>query len=77
MADMGKKIIAYKQKEMSAVADKIRAKVDGGEELEPGFMPKIEASLDKSDELAESAIRKLDKLATEEKENKAIMASRP
>ena len=76
MADMGEKIIAYKQKEMSAVADKIRAKVDGGEELEPGFMAEIEASLDKSDELAESAIRKLDKLATEEKENKAIMASR-
>ena len=40
-------------------------------------MAEIEASLDKSDELAESAIRKLDKLATEEKENKAIMASRP
>ena len=77
MADMGEKIIAFKQKEMSAVADKIRAKVDGGEELEPGFMAEIEASLDKSDELAESAIRKLDKLATEEKENKAIMASSP
>jgi hypothetical protein len=40
-------------------------------------MAEIEASLDKSDELAESAIRKLDKLATEEKENKAIMASSP
>ena len=62
---------------MSAIADKIRAKVDGGEEPEPGFMAEIEASLDSSDELAESAFRKLDKLATEEKENKAIMASRP
>ena len=30
MADMGEKIIAFKQKEMSAGADKIRAKVDGG-----------------------------------------------
>jgi hypothetical protein len=77
MADMGEKIIAYKQKEMSAVADKIRAKVDGGEELEPGFMAEIEASHDRSDELAESTVRKLDKFATEEKENKAIMASRP
>ena len=62
---------------MSAVADKIRAKVDAGEELEPRFLAEIEASLDKSDELAESAIRKLDKLATEEKENKTIMASSP
>ena len=53
MADMGEKIIAYKQREMSALGDKIRAKVDGGEELEPGFMGKIEASLDRSDELAE------------------------
>ena len=76
-ADIGEKIIAYKQKEMSVVADKIRAKVEGGEEQEPGFMAEIEASLDKSDELAESAIRKLDKLATEEEENKAMMASRP
>ena len=67
MADMGEKIIAYNQKEMSALADKIRAKVDRGEELEPGFMAEIEASLDRSDELAESAVRKLDKLATEEK----------
>ena len=73
---MGEKIIAYKQKAMSAVADKIRTKVDAGEELEPGFMAEIEASLDKSDDLAESAIRKLDKLATEEKKNKAIKSAR-
>ena len=32
-----------------------------------GFMAEIEAALDKSDDLAESAIRKLYKLATEEK----------
>ena len=38
MADM---IIAYKQKEMSALADKIQGKVDGGEELEPGFIEEI------------------------------------
>ena len=77
MADMREKIMAYKKKEMSAVADKIRAKVDGGEELEPGFMAEIEAILDKSDDLADSAIGKLEKLATEERENKAIMAARP
>ena len=33
MADMGEKIIAYKQKEMSALADKIRAKVHKGRSL--------------------------------------------
>ena len=69
-ADVGEKIIAYKQKARPAVADKIRAKVDAGEELEPGFMAEIEVALDKSDDLAESAIRKLDKLATEEKKIK-------
>ena len=40
-------------------------------------MAEIEAALYKSDDLTESAIRKLDKLATEEKENKAIMSARP
>ena len=40
-------------------------------------MAEIEAALDKSDDLAESAIRKLDKLAAEERENNAIMAARP
>ena len=69
-ADMGKKIIAYKQKEMYAVADKIQANVDATDELEPRFMAEIKAALDKSDDLAESTIRKLDKLATEEKEKK-------
>ena len=42
---MGVKIIAYKQKEMSGGADKIRAKVDSGEELEPGFMAEIKLAL--------------------------------
>ena len=74
---MGEKIIAYKQKEMSAVADKIRAKVDSGEELEPGFMAEIELALDQSDDLAESAIRRLDKLATEKEETKALVYARP
>ena len=69
--DMGKKIIAYKQKEMSGVADKIRAKVDAGEELEPGFMAEIEEALDTADLLAENAIIRLDKLATEKEEAKA------
>ena len=40
-------------------------------------MAEIEAALDKSDDLAESVIGRLDKLATEEKENKAIMSARP
>ena len=40
-------------------------------------MANIGATLDRSDELAESAVRKLVKLATEEKENKAKMASMP
>ena len=65
--DMGEKIIAYKQKEMSGVVDKIRAKVDAGEELEPGFMAEIEEALDTADLLAENAIIRLDKLATEKR----------
>ena len=40
-------------------------------------MAEIEAALDKSDDLAEAALTKLDKLATEEKECKAIMSARP
>ena len=74
---MGEKIIAYKQKEMSAIADKIRAKVDAGEELEPGIMAEIEEALDTADLLAENAIIRLDKLATEEKEAKALVSARP
>ena len=75
--DMGEKIIAYKQKEMSGVADKIRAKVDAGEELEPGFMAEIEEALDTADLLAENAIIRLDKLATEKEEAKALVSARP
>ena len=37
----------------------------------------METSPRQSDDLVESAIRRLDKLATEEKENKAIMSARP
>ena len=50
---MGEKTIAYKLKEMSASADKIRAKVDAGEELEAGLMAEIEEALDTADLLAE------------------------
>ena len=74
---MGKKIIAYKQKEMSDEANKIRAKVDAGEELEPGFMAEIEEALDTADLLAVNAIIQLDKMATEEKEAKALVSARP
>ena len=74
---MGDNIIAYKQKEMSAIADKIRAKVDAGEELEPGFMAETEEALDTADLLAENAIIRLDKLATEKEEAKALVSARP
>ena len=67
---MGEKIIAYKQKEMSGVTDKIRAKVVDGEELEPGFMAEIELALDQSDDLAESATGRLEKLGTEKKKQR-------
>ena len=77
MEFMGEKIIAYKQKEMSGVAGKIRAKVDSRERLEPGFMAEIKLALDQSDDLAESAIRRLDKLATENEEKNALVSARP
>ena len=67
---MGEKTISCKLKEMSTSADKIRAKVDAGEELEPGFMAKIEEALDTADLLAENAIIRLDKRATEKKKQK-------
>ena len=50
---------------MSASADKIRAKVDAGEELEAGLMAEIEEDLDTADLLAKNAVIRLDKLATE------------
>ena len=48
-----------------------------GRSWSPDLWQKLRPLLTKGYELAESAIRKLDQLATEEKENKAIMASRP
>ena len=39
---------------MSASADKIRAKVDAGEELEAGLMAEIKEALDTADLLAEN-----------------------
>ena len=50
---MGEKTIAFKLKEMSTSADKVRAKVDAGEELEAGLMAEIEEALDTADLLAE------------------------
>ena len=74
---MGEKTIAYKLKEMSASADKVRAKEDAGEELEAGLMAEIEEALDTVDLLAESAVIRLDKLATEKEEAKALVSARP
>ena len=62
---------------MSASADKIRAKVDAGEELEAGLMAEIEEALDTADLLAENAVIRLDKLATEKEEAKAFVSARP
>ena len=50
--NMGVKEIAYKQKKMSQIADKIQTKLDSPEELEPGFLAVIESALDQSDDLA-------------------------
>ena len=74
---MGEKTIAYKLKEMSASADKLRAKVDAEEELEAGVMAEIEEALDTADLLAESAVIQLDQLATEKEEAKALISARP
>ena len=41
MENIGEKEIAYKQKEMSQIADKIRMKLDSAKELEPGFLAVI------------------------------------
>ena len=53
---MGEKTIAYKLKEMSASADKVRAKLDAGEELEAGLMAEIEEALDTADLLGKGAV---------------------
>ena len=49
---MGEKTIAYKLKDMSASADKLRARVDSEEELEAGLMAEIEEALYTADLLA-------------------------
>ena len=74
---MGEKTISYKLKELSASADKVRAKLDAGEELEAGLMAEIEQALDTADLLGESTVFRLDKLATEKEETKALISARP
>ena len=74
---MGEKTISYKLKELSASADKVRAKLDAGEELEEGLMEVIEEALDTADQLGESTVIRLDKLATEKEETKALISARP
>ena len=67
---MGERTIAYKLKDMSASADKLRARVDSEEDLEDGLMTEIEEALDSADLLAESAVIQLDKLTAEKRRNK-------
>ena len=74
---MGEKTIAYKLKELSSSADKVRAKLDAGEELKAGLMAEIEQALDTADLLGEDAVIRLDKLATEKEEAKALISARP
>ena len=74
---MGEKTISFKLKELSASADKVRSKLDAGEELEEGLMEEIEGALDTADQLSEGAVIRLDKLATEKEETKALIAARP
>ena len=62
---------------MSASADKLRTKVDAGEELEAGLMAEIDEALDTANLLAEGAVIRLDKLATEKEEAKALVSARP
>ena len=74
---MGEKTISFKLRELSASADKVRSKLDAGEELEEGLMEEIEGALDTADQLSESAVIRLDKLATEKEETKALISARP
>ena len=72
---MGEKEIAYKQKEMSQLANKIRTKLDSAEELEPTFLAVIKSVLDQSDDLAQNAMRKLDQLSREKEGAKALVSA--
>ena len=74
---MGEKTISFKLKELSASADKVRSKLDAGEEFEEGLLEEIEAALDTADQLSKGAVVRLDKLATEKEETKALIAARP
>ena len=74
---MGEKTITFKLRELSQSMDKVRAKLESGEDLEEGFMEMVEAALDTADQLRESAVIRLDQLATEKDENKALILSRP
>ena len=74
---MGEKTITFKLRELSATAEKVRAKVDGGEDLEAGLAAEVEDALDTADMLAENAVIRLDKISTEEKDTKALISARP
>ena len=54
-----------------------KKKLDAGEELEEGLLEVVEEALDTTDQLSEDAVIKLDKLATEKEETKALISARP
>ena len=59
------------------VKGKVRAKVDAGEDLEAGLVAEVEEALDTADLLAENAVIRLDRIATEKEETKALISARP
>ena len=74
---MGEKTITFKLKELSQIMDKVRAKLESEEDLEESFIEVIEAALDTADQVSELSVIRLDQLATEKDENKALISSRP
>ena len=74
---MGEKTIAYKLKDMSTSADKLREKVNSEEDLEARLIAEIEEALDTADLLAKNAVIQLDILTAEKEESKALIAARP
>ena len=69
----GEKQIAHAQKSMSDCASKLDLK----EDIEAHLLTVIEAALDKSEDLAEHAMQRLDDLARDEKEARGNVLARP
>ena len=47
------------------------------EELEPSFLAVVQSALDQSDDLAQKAMKRLDKLSREKEEAKALVSAGP